>query len=64
MMAYYGESEWKIFIGPALSVTMRMTIFPVQETCGGECITRGTRLQCEVLPGVRGIAERGNVITG
>lgn len=30
----------------------------------GGGITRGTRLQCEVLPAVRGIAERGNVITG
>lgn len=35
MMAYYGESEREIFICPALSVTMRMTIFPVQETCWG-----------------------------
>lgn len=30
---------------------------------GGGRGTRGTRSQCEALPGVRGIAERGNVRT-
>ena len=33
---------------------------PLCPTEGG---THGIRSQCEVLPGVRGIAERGNVIT-
>lgn len=62
MMAHYGEWEREREQGSGGVLLPRGWLYCRSSASCREG-ARGTCSQCEVLPGVRGIAERGNVIT-